>query len=490
MNIKDQFFKIQKIFKNKYKIYLVGGCVRDLFMNNIPKDYDFTTSATPDEIEKLVADYNDSSIYTIPTGKKYGTITIMVDNIPFETTTFRKDVFNKFNGEHRPSDVIFSKNIEDDLCRRDFTINAMAINLDAYINYLNNDINLIDNLIDPFNGLNDIKSKSIRCVTSKIDKVSKGEIFEDPGSRFKEDGLRILRAIRFALKYKFKIEKETMEAIWENHNCLNNISKERIQSELNQMLLNWTVVSFNNEFSDEFVYYYGLITFVLKKIIPELLELVSVTHNSMYHMFDVFTHSVLVMNKISTESDNLGLKLAALFHDVGKLEAQIFDEKKLTYHFYGHPKISVSKTKIILEELKYSNDIKNEVLTLIEYHDAEMVTTKAAVKRWLNKLGKEMYVKLLQLQLADKLTHVGMGTELKIKLKYHTLLNLINEIESDAEVFQLKDLAIDGNDLIEIGFIPGKVIGFVLNKCLEQVINEHVENTKDALINFALSVPI
>ena len=208
-------FKIlYNLFKNNnYTLFLVGGCVRDFVMNRVPKDYDFTTNATPEQMMDI---FTKNSIKYIPTGEKYGTLTVMIDNFSYEVTTYRKDS-NKTDGR-RPESVTFSTYIKDDLSRRDFTINAMAIKVKDFLEYAYKDEDkLKKSILDPYNGLQDIENKLIRTVGV-------------PEERFKEDGLRIMRAIRFACKYDFKIHNQTLQAIYTNNECLDNISKERIQS--------------------------------------------------------------------------------------------------------------------------------------------------------------------------------------------------------------------------------------------------------------------
>ena len=438
-----------------YDIFIVGGCVRDLLMHRTPKDWDLTTSATPDEIIDICIKNN---IKYIETGIKYGTITLMVKDIPFETTTFTSD-------GRRSSYVEFSDNIIDDLSRRDFRMNAIAINLTDYLNSNFLVDSLMDKLIDPYNGLEDIKNEEINCV---------GE----PSERFREDGLRIMRAIRFATKYNFTIGKETMAAIFKHHDYLSYISIERIQSEFNQILLNFNLKV--NDLKDEkYLNKWKLTSFIIKKIFPEMYALSNVTHNSIYHLYDIYTHSLLVCAGIHT--NNICLKLAALFHDIGKMNSISLDKEKLTKHFYHHAKESVIITDRIMRRMRYSNDEIETTLKLIECHNMELQNNKLSIKRLLNKVGKNLFEDLLDLKIADRENHLGLRMSEDEKFN---IIEKYKEILYNDEVFSVKDLAISGDDLIQLGYSPSPLFSKILNDCVELCIKKPEYNTKECLLEY------
>lgn len=463
----SELCKLDTLFKNEnYELYAVGGCVRDLLLGKNPKDFDFATNATPDQMKDLCNKYG---LIYYPTGEQYGTITIKVDYDYFEVTTYRQDVFNKAIGEHRPSGVIFSKNLQDDLSRRDFTINAMALPVDNLCCFSEGNHNSVEEyLIDPFNGRQDLIDGIIKCVGNPVE-------------RFKEDGLRIMRAIRFAMKYDFQIEKNTMNAIYENHHCLDNISKERISSEFSQML-NYFHNTSNEVGSivDKMFYEkYKMFAFIIKKIIPEMEELAKVNHNSNYHLFDIFTHSLLVTASIPT--DYLPLRLAALFHDVGKMKCITYDENKLVNHFYAHPVESVKIAEKILRDLRFSNDIIKQTLTLIEFHDAEINITPKSVKKNIKNVGIGLFPYFMTLKKYDRVNHIGVDQVAELE-KYTKIMEIYHEIKNNEEAFSIKDLVINGYDLLELGYKEGPVIKTVLNECLDIVMENPSCNTREQLL--------
>lgn len=454
---------ISNAFSNeKYETYLVGGCVRDLYAMRRPKDYDIATNATPTQIKEVCEKYN---INYYCTGEQYGTITICAFKKYFELTTYRLD--QNYSDGRRPSKVIFSDNLLDDLARRDFRMNAMAIKLS---DYLLSDFTLdaIDSLIiDPYDGKIDINNKEINCVGN-------------PSERFKEDGLRIMRAIRFAMTYHFKIGKETLNAIYENHICLDKISRERIQSEFNQIIMSFNLCV--EQLHDDFyLHKWRLMTFIVKKIFPEMYKLSEYTHNNPYHLYDIFTHSLLVCADISTNC--LSTKLAALFHDIGKMNCKSVDDKYLSRHYYNHPKESVIIAENILRRLKYSNDIINDTLVLIKYHDCELKNNKKTIKRLLNNVGEKLFEELLELKVSDRINHLGFDNVFERENKFD-IINTYKEILNEQEAFSIKDLAISGDDLIQFGFKPGPKFKEILSKCLDYCIEFPEENTKEKLIKF------
>ena len=447
---------------NQYEkqVYLVGGCLRDMILQRDVKDYDLATNMNPHEMMEMC---QNEHLAAYESGIKYGTITVVINDIPFEITTFRKDS-NTSDGR-RPDYVEFSNNIIDDLARRDFRMNAMAIDLNDYLSFNFTKDDILKNIIDPFNGLEDIKNEEINCV---------GE----PSERFREDGLRIMRAIRFATKYNFTIGKETMDAIFKHHDYLSYISIERIQSEFNQIILNFNLKV--NDLKDEkYLNKWKLTSFIIKKIFPEMYALSNVTHNSIYHLYDIYTHSLLVCAGIHT--NNICLKLAALFHDIGKMNSDSIDTERLTKHFYHHAKESVVMTAQILTRMRYSNDEIINILTLIECHDMELKNNKKSIKRLLNKVGENLFENLLDLRMSDKENHLGLAMSKDEKMN---IIDTYKEIIYNNEVFSIKDLAITGDDLIHLGYSPSPLFSKILNDCVELCIKKPECNTKKCLLEY------
>lgn len=452
---------INNTFKQyKKDIYLVGGCLRDMLLNCDIKDYDLATNMNPEDMMIMC---QNEHLAAYESGIKYGTITIVINDIPFEITTFRKD--SNVTDGRRPSYVEFSDNIMDDLSRRDFRMNAMAINLNDYLSSMLTKSDIFKYIIDPFNGLEDIKNEEINCV---------GE----PSERFREDGLRIMRAIRFATKYDFTIGKETMDAIFKHHDYLSYISIERIQSEFNQILLNFNLKV--NDLKDEkYLNKWKLTSFIIKKIFPEMYALSNVTHNSIYHLYDIYTHSLLVCTGIHT--NNICLKLAALFHDIGKMNSDSVDTERLTKHFYHHAKESVLLAAQILTRMRYSNDDITNILTLIECHDMELKNNKKSIKRLLNKVGENLFEDLLDLRMSDKENHLGLAMSEDEKMN---IIETYKEIIYNNEVFSIKDLAITGDDLIDLGYSPSPLFSEILNDCVDLCIKKPDYNTKECLLEY------
>jgi tRNA nucleotidyltransferase (CCA-adding enzyme) len=365
----------------------------------------------------------------------------------------------------RPSHVEFSDNILDDLSRRDFRMNAMAIDLNNYLNSNFTKDDILKNLIDPFGGLDDIRNEEINCVGNPMD-------------RFNEDALRMMRAIRFSTKYDFTIGKETLDALYKSHNKLINVSTERITSEFNQILLNFNL-NVNDLYDEKYLNKWRLTNFIIKKVIPEMYLLSEVTHNSSYHLYDVYTHSLLVCAGVCT--NNIAVKLAALLHDVGKIYSESVDNEKLTKHFYNHAKESVSISQKILERMRYSNDEIEIVLKLIQYHDAELQNNKKSIKRLLNKVGENLFEDLLDIKISDRLNHIGISVSDDEKFN---IMETYKEILYNEEVFSSKDLAISGNDLIELGYNPSPLFSEILNDCVDLCIVQPECNDKNYLLDY------
>lgn len=432
---------IQELEKCGHEAYMVGGCVRDSVLGRKPHDYDICTSATPDEILKA---FPDEEI--IPTGLQHGTVTILINKEPFEVTAYRID--GDYSDNRRPDNVTFTKNLVEDLRRRDFTINAMAYNPKT-------------GLIDPFNGMEDIKYKKIRCVGSAED-------------RFNEDALRILRAIRFEAQLGFAGLPETMFEIERQYDRLKNISIERINSEFCKIVA-------SEQFCVELVLYPN----VFSLFIPELKDLIGFQQNNPYHAYDVFNHTVHAIEKC--ESDDLVVRLAVFFHDFGKPHSYQDGEDGIR-HFKGHGKVSAEITDSIMKRLRFDNETRNNVVELVYYHDATFEVGNKYVKRWLNKIGEKQFRRLLEIRKADIKGQKPDYEESQIE-KVNNIENILEEILSEKSCFSLKDLAVNGNDVKEVMKLKeGKDIGYWLNEILKRVIDGELENNKYDLVYWMTGV--
>lgn len=424
---------IDKIQEAGFEAYAVGGCIRDSIMKLVPHDWDICTSALPEETLDILGKTN-----IITNGLKHGTVTVKVDNELYEITTFRID--GKYNDNRHPENVTFVRSLKDDLARRDFTINALAYNYDK-------------GLCDFFGGEDDIKNKIIRCVG-------------DPVKRFREDGLRILRALRFSSRLGFVIEEETSVAIHEYAYLLKNISYERITSELSGILDGDNAEDVLTEYADVFCVF-----------IPEIEKMIGFEQNNPHHVYDVWTHTVKV---IANSPHGKIPRFAALFHDIAKPECYSSDETG-TGHFHGHPEKGAKKAHDIMKRLKLDNKTIDKVCMLIKYHDVRPELNSKNVRRLISNVGTDNFQDLMQLKKAD-----AMGQNPKLleeKLQYiKKLTEIYEEQTAEGQEFNLKTLEIKGNDIINLGINDGKTIGKILKYLLECVINGDLRNNHSDLI--------
>ena len=417
-----------------YEAYLVGGCVRDALLGVSPKDYDITTSALPEQTKEVFREY-----HVIETGIKHGTVTVVIDHSPIEITTYRVD--QKYLDHRHPESVVFTSSLKEDLARRDFTINAMAYHPQTGI-------------IDLYGGKEDLKTCTIRCVG-------------DPETRFNEDALRILRALRFASRYDSPIDESTEKAMRKCSMLLREISAERIASELNEILCGKGIRRILIEETD-----------ILGIPIPELLPMKGFDQNNPHHIYDVLTHTAVAVESIPPEKV---LRLSALFHDIGKPLSYSVDENGVG-HFYGHAKKSETIAARILKRLKYDNETTDSVLTLVKYHDLHLEENEKSIKRLLRKIGPAMFDKLILLYRADNL---AQAPAYRYRQEgFDRLSALAEKVLSEEQCFTLKDLAVNGSDLIRMGYKPGPKIGVILDKLLTKVIDGKLNNEKDELVEF------
>lgn len=425
---------IGELEKHGFEAYAVGGCVRDSILGRIPDDWDITTSAKPEQVKAIFKK-------TIDTGIEHGTVTVMLEKTGYEVTTYRID--GEYEDSRHPKEVVFTSNLVEDLKRRDFTINAMAYSETA-------------GLVDVFDGIGDINRKMIRCV---------GKAKE----RFSEDALRILRAVRFAAQLKFQIEEETKEAIEELAVNLKNISAERIQTELVKLL-----VSKEPERIKE-AYELG----ITKVILPEFDAMMTCTQENIHHMYTVGEHTVQALKQV--EADKV-LRLAILLHDAGKVETKTIDEQEVA-HFYGHAEKSAEISRSILRRLKFDNDTIGKVKKLIELHDHRPSLKKSSIRRLAVKSGTELFEDLIKVKRADTLAQSEYEREEKLAY-LDNILQLYHEIIRDKECIKMKDMEINGKDLLSMGIPQGKVMGEILGELFELVLEEPEKNQKEFLCEY------
>jgi len=423
---------IHTLQEHGYEAYAVGGCVRDSILGRVPDDWDITTSATPMETKSLFQ-------RTFDTGIEHGTITVLIDKDAFEVTTYRVD--GKYEDSRHPSEVTFTRSLQEDLLRRDFTINAMAYN-DR------------EGLVDIFGGLEDLEKKTIRCVG-------------DAMARFGEDALRILRAVRFAAQLGFEIEEETQKGITELSPTLANISAERIQVELIKMLTS------PNPGMLKTAYELG----ITKVILPEFDAMMQTKQENPHHKYSVGEHSLKAIGYI--RADKI-LRLTMLFHDIAKPIMKTMDENGVA-HFKMHDSKGAEMAKQILRRLKFDNDTMNKVVRLVQYHDYRMPAEPKNVRRAMNKIGEDLFPYYLEVRMADTLAQSEYLQGEKIQ-NIQDVRTCYEEILEKQECVSLKTLAVTGSDLIANGMKPGKEIGEVLNKLLEYVIEHPEANEKEVLL--------
>ena len=438
INIPSQVNTAIEILCGKgHSAYVVGGAVRNLMMDIPVNDWDITTSALPEETLELFKDFK-----TIETGIKHGTVTVIIDGMPLEITTYR--IEKGYSDNRHPDKVEFTDRVEDDLSRRDFTVNAMAYSPGI-------------GLIDPFGGCEDINKKLIRCVGN-------------PDKRFGEDALRILRALRFSSVLGFDIDSETSESVHRSKHLLKNISVERIFVELSKLLCGKNAGIILQEYKD-------VIFFVL----PELEPMNNCTQNHERHIYDVWGHTVKSVEAIPPEPE---LRFAMLFHDSGKPHCKSTDENGVD-HFYSHGKISRKIASETLSRLKTSNNFRYTVRNLVEYHDflPDKISRKT-YKKYIAKLGIETVENLFLVREADILAqnprfHAESLEENKTGKK------ILEQIKEEDMCFKIKDLAIDGKVLENIGIPPSPAMGKILETLLDEVMDDNLPNKKDNLIKRA-----
>lgn len=416
------------------QVYLVGGCVRDALLGLAPQDFDLCTDATPEEMQALFADRP-----LVLAGVKHGTVGVVWGKDVVEITTFRRET--GYSDNRHPDRVDFTQAVGEDLQRRDFTVNAMAWNPEA-------------GLVDPFGGREDLKNKVLRAVGQ-------------PRRRFEEDSLRILRGLRFAARYGLEVEPDTMEAMFACRRLMENLAAERVFDELCKLLPLVTA---------EDLARFGPI---LAAVIPELEPMIGFDQHSPHHAYDVFTHTALVTANTPPVP---ALRWAALLHDTGKVPTFTQDENGRG-HFYSHASVSAEMADTILRRLKAPAKLREQAVTLIAHHMTRLEPEKKLLRRRLHQFGWETIEQLLQLQEAD-MRSKGVDNDLELE-QFPQIRAILDEIRVENACLTLKDLAVSGRDLMQLGFAPGPGLGNCLEKLLAAVLEDRLPNEKTALLTAA-----
>ncbi|MCR5206296.1 MAG: HD domain-containing protein [Lachnospiraceae bacterium] len=432
--------KIAKTLKNAgFDAYVVGGAVRDTVLCKLPHDYDIATNATPAQVKELFD-------RTIDTGIEHGTVTAMFGKEGYEITTYRCD--GKYSDGRHPDSVSFVDTIEDDLSRRDFTMNAMAIDP------------VTEELVDPFGGETDLHMGVIRTVGNAED-------------RFKEDALRMMRAARFKAQFGFTIEHRTYDAMTDMHGLISGLSKERIHEELNKTL--------QGRFADIGIKAMEL-TGILREISPELSEMFYCGQETPWHYENVGSHSLSVLMNAKEKGGSLNVLWAALLHDMGKPEAKVIKEDG-SCHFHNHAAHSGKLAYNLLRELKFSNAEIDRIVKLVEYHDTVYADIKD-VRTFVAAHDKDFLDELYILQLADAMAHTPRYAEEAVAEKEAFRKDILTVIR-DKTAIRIKDLKIDGSDLKELGYEEGIEIGLELEKLWKLCIEDPSLNDEKTLYDLA-----
>lgn len=432
---------IARLEQHGYEAYIVGGCVRDSLMGKSPSDWDICTSA---RAEEMIALFEDKRV--IPTGIQHGTLTILAEDGAYEVTTFRID--GEYLDHRHPKSVAFTRELAEDLSRRDFTINAMAWHPER-------------GLIDLFGGVEDLRDRLVRAVG-------------DPVQRFNEDGLRMLRMVRFATVLDFDYDPATYDAVRKQGHLLQYISKERIQVELNKILL-----AAHPARGLEDLYTLGMYPY----IIPMMCHTVGFAQRGSHHFLDVFEHSLLAVGVIAPE---LVLRLTMLLHDIGKPFVWDSSESLSYDRFDDHAAVSAKLAGKILRDLKYDNATRKDVVELIAHHNDILLPDPVNVRRALARLGEVQTRRLVQVKVADLIAHDLAGEREKILTLFAEISDVIDEVVARGDCTSVKALAIGGQDMMALG-LSGRAIGQMLNAALELVLEKPEMNTRETLLNWVRS---
>ena len=425
---------LQKLADSGFQAFLVGGCVRDMILGRNIHDHDITTDALPEQVMNVFSGFT-----TVPTGLKHGTVTVLVNGEPFEITTFRID--GEYSDSRRPESVSFTRNLTDDLARRDFTINAIAMDIDG-------------NISDPFHGCDDIKNKIIRCVC-------------EPSMRFNEDALRILRAVRFSSVLGFEIEKNTSDALMNLRKNLDNISRERIRDELDKLICGKNLVPVMLGYRE-----------IIARIIPEMRPCFDFDQKSHFHMYDVYEHIVRTID--SAPQDSVLFRRTMLFHDIGKPPKFTVDENG-EGHFKGHAKISADMCRDIMKNLRYDNNSIEQTCLLVAHH-SDKIHNDIQIKKLVSEIGEDNFFMLMQIKRFDNYGKCPFVLKEFEEFERHE--NALREFIKNNDCMHISQLEINGNDLVNMGF-RGKAVGDMLKNILNMIIEGNLENKRDILLEYA-----
>ena len=427
---------LQILEEHGFEAWCVGGCVRDILRGLTPHDWDVTTNALPQQVMSLFHGR------AFPTGLQHGTVTIAKNHAHVEVTTFRCD--GAYQDFRHPSSVTFTRSLSEDLRRRDFTVNAMAMNAHGQI-------------FDPFGGQRDLQAKVLRCVGS-------------PDERFHEDALRLMRGLRFAAVHELIPDTLTAESIHRNRELLSRIAPERIREELLQLLCGVRTTDVLRQFPD-----------VISVFWPEITDMLNVPQHNPWHCCDLWEHTLHALD--AAEQNNVVLRCTMLLHDVGKPRTFTMDEQG-TGHFYRHGDVGCKMADAMLRRLKCSNAFRSQVVTLVEWHDRPVEATEKSVRRALAQLGEETFRLLLAVKRADNLAQAEW-THDAVQRQLDDTQRILEHLIHEKEIcFTLRQLAVNGHDMMETGF-HGREIGTVLNELLNRVIDGELSNERETLLSAA-----
>jgi len=424
---------LQALERAGHEAYLVGGCVRDLLRGVAPHDWDICTSARPEETRASLA-----GARIVETGLKHGTVTVLTGGMAFEVTTYRAD--GPYSDGRRPDCVRFVTSVQEDLARRDFTMNAIAMDRGG-------------GLCDPFGGKTDISRRLIRC-------VGEGD------RRFQEDALRIMRALRFAACLGYQVEEGTRAALHRCSPMLGHIAAERINVELCKLIVGPFAGAVLREYPD-----------VLCRFWPQLLPLVELEQHTPWHCWGGWEHT---LHALEAAPPDRVVRLAVLLHDVGKPSCKTTDAQGID-HFYGHPAVGARMADEMLRALRFDNDTRRRVAGLVAYHDVQLVPTQRALRRWLGRLGPEAFFQLLEVKRCDAMGQDAALAQARQK-ELSEIRALAEDILAQGQCFSLRDLAVDGRDVINAGIPAGAEVGRVLKALLEKVLDGEAPNERDRLL--------
>ena len=417
-----------------FQAYAVGGCVRDSLLGTVPGDWDICTSALPEETEACFSD-----LRVVETGLKHGTVTVIFQGVPYEITTFRSD--GNYLDHRRPQQVNFVRTLKEDLLRRDFTLNAMAVGLDGEIQ-------------DPFGGRQDLTDGIIRCVG-------------DPDTRFTEDALRILRGLRFASRLGFSIAPETAVAMERNKNLLSYVSGERIYKELTGILIGTYAQSVLEQYGG-----------VLAAVLPEIQPSMGFLQRNPFHNRDVWQHTLEALGK--SRPDPI-VRWALLLHDLGKPDCFTLDDRGIG-HFYGHPQRSMELAEQILDRFHGDKKTRDTICLLVRDHDREAPATIKNARRWIARYGRDNVRLLLEVKRCDCLAHVDTP---KTRARYNNLMEmtrLIQECLETEQCFSVRDLPVKGGDVMALGVPAGPQVGRILDRLLDDVLDGTCPPERETLL--------